>query len=235
MINDTSLPIIFVGTNVAIWHWKDTCEALGYTVTGIVDDDYVGQGQYQDIPVIGTEQDIIDGKFSGHQFFCTTFWQPDYTTEPWNARNRQKRQRIIAMLDSLNVPIASIVHPNAFLIHRSSIKIGHGVFIDMFARVGPNTTIGNWTSILHQSGIAHDSTIGQNVVMQFQSILSGGVTLGDNVYLSPCSCVMRDNVVVAPGTFVHPHILLLRGTAENEVVGLEGKDLRKVYSHPIVK
>ena len=36
-------------------------------------------------------------------------------------------------------------------------------------------------------------------------------------------------MTIKQGTFIHPNIMLLRGTEQDEEISLVGKDLRKVY------
>jgi UDP-3-O-[3-hydroxymyristoyl] glucosamine N-acyltransferase len=228
MINDTTKPLVFIGTNVCIWEVVDAAKAIGYEIAGVIDNDYHGRGEFQSLPIIAREEDLVDAKWKDYQFFCATNWQPDNVLENIHQRNRDKRQKYIKLLDELDLSVATIVHPMASVASYNT-KLGKGVYIDKFVCVGSNCTIGNYTTLWNQSALAHDNTVGNNCVLQRCVNVSGDITIEDNVYLGVSCCVFRDNVTIASGTFVHPGLMLLRSTEPNEVVSLAGKDLRKVY------
>jgi len=231
MINDTSKPLVFLGTNVAMWNLVDAARQLGITVAGVIDDDYHGAGQFQTLPVLASESALEDAFWKDYQFFCATSWQPDELHGPWHTRNRSKRHLYIHQLDQLDLDVATLVHPSSTVVSYN-VKLGKGVYVDHSAYVGSNTTIGDYTMLWYGAGIAHDNTIGRNCVIQRYSFISGGVQLQDNVYMGLNSSVVRDDVVVSTGTFIHPGLSLMRGTQPGEVVSLVGKDLRKVYYRP---
>lgn len=231
MINDTSKPLVFLGTNASIWAMVDAVKKLGITVAGIIDDDYHGAGQFQTLPILALESDLQDIFWKDYQFFCATTWLPDDQLDPWSVRSRTKRGNYIDLMERLDLDVATIVHPLSTVVSYN-VNLGKGVYVDHSVYVGSNTTIGDYTMLLAFAGIAHDNIIGRNCVVQRYSVISGGVKLEDNVYLGVGSSVIRDNITVATGTFVHPGILLMRGTQPGEVVSLVGKDLRKVYYKP---
>lgn len=114
MINDTSRPLVLVGSNVMVWYiYEVLTEKIGYQVKGIVDDDYHGQGHYQDIPIIAKEQDLAGAEWKEYQYLCITNWQPVELIEPCHGRNKQKRQRLINLLEDNNLDVATVVHPGA--------------------------------------------------------------------------------------------------------------------------
>ena len=122
MINDISQPLIFLGTNSNIFKIYELAENIGYTVAGIIDDDYHGQGKFKDLPIIAKEQNIADLK-DQYQFFCVTNWMP--TNDSVTSRNRQKRRDYIDLLDRLELDVATLVSPLARVSKYS--KLGKGV------------------------------------------------------------------------------------------------------------
>jgi acetyltransferase-like isoleucine patch superfamily enzyme len=231
MINNIQKPLVFLGTNVSMWYIVDAAKKLGIEVAGVIDDDYHGQGEFQSLPVLAKQDQLQQDMWQDYQFFCATSWQPNEVHGPWHARNRSKRSQYISMLDELDLDVATIVHPTAQIISYN-VQIGRGVFLDKNTYVGSNTTIGDYTNIWYNASVGHNNTIGRNCVMQRYCTITGGVQLGDNVYIGMKSSVVRDDVTIASGTFIHPGLTLLRGTVENEVVSLAGRDLRKVYFEP---
>lgn len=232
MINDTSRPLVLVGSNVMVWYiYEVLTEKIGYQVKGIVDDDYHGQGHYQDIPIIAKEQDLAGAEWKEYQYLCITNWQPVELIEPCHGRNKQKRQRLINLLEDNNLDVATVVHPGA-VVTKYKTTLGRGVYIDVGAFIGPNIQINDFTTIWAYGGIAHDCVIGRNCVMQRYTSLFGNNVMEDNVYMGQGSRVPRDYIVLKSGTFIHPEMKVMRSTAENEVISLVGQDLRKVYHKP---
>lgn len=224
MINNTSKPLVFVGSNLNIYKVYELVESIGITIAGMIDNDYHGQGNYKGIPIIAREEDITNLK-DQYQFLCVTNWIPG--TDPMITRNNEKRRRIIDLLDSLEVEQATVISNLAQVSTRASI--GKGVIIDAFAMIEPNITVHDHTTVYPYSVIGHDSVIGRNVVIQRYCLITSSVNIQDNVYIGLGSRVSRSKVTISAGTFVHPNLTLLRGTTVNEEVSLAGKDLRKVY------
>jgi UDP-3-O-[3-hydroxymyristoyl] glucosamine N-acyltransferase len=226
MINDTSKPLVFLGSNANIFKIYELAESIGYTVAGIIDDDYHGQGKFKGIPIIAKEQDIADLRDT-HQFLCVTNWISG--TEAGVTRNREKRHKLINLLDSLEVTQASMVSSKAQVSSYSTI--GNGVVVDAFAVVEPYVIIDDHVTIHNHSIIGHDSTVGRNTVIQRKVLITSYVIVGDNSYLGIGSRACKSHSVIGKGTFIHPHIMVLRSTTENEEVSLAGHDLRKIYQN----
>jgi len=222
MYNNTSLPLILVGSNSNIFKLIELAESCGVTVAGIIDNDYSGQRHYKNIPVIGEEQDLHKFKAT-HQFLCATNWTPD----PAFARNREKRSRQLELLK--DYPMATLVSPLAAVSKFSTIQPGTIVY--SFASVEPEVTVGQNTILYDYSIIGHESHIGNNVVLQRYCLVTSLVTVEDNVYMGLCSRASRSYTTIANDTFLHPNIMILRNTNPNEIVSLAG---RKTYSEVVV-
>jgi hypothetical protein len=234
MINDTVKPLVFLGTNSNILKFYELAINVGYTVAGIIDDDYYGQGPFHGIPVIGREQDLIDNKDryrEQFQFLCTTNWVPDNYEVA--ARNRLKRRRQLNLLSGLDFDIATIVGYHAVVSEHA--KLGAGVVVDDFAMIEPYVEISDHTLVYAYAVIGHETTVGTNCVIQRYCLVTSLVTIEDEVYLGLCSRVVRSDVTLASRTFLHPNLMLLRSTAPGESVSLAGRDLRKVYQPVLIE
>ena len=232
MINDTTLPLIFLGSNANIYKLYELCQNVGYTIAGIIDDDYFDQEQFQGIPIINSESDLqnkVDFFRNTYQFICATNWIPG----PEFVRNREKRHRLINTLDRLNLSLATVISPQAQVSKHAAI--GDGVFVDAIATVEPNTKISNHCSMYSNSYLGHNSTLGRNTVVQRYCFITSDVLVGNNGYLGLYSQLSRSHVNIKDNTFIHPGITILRSTEENEEVSLIGKDLRKVYHNVIIE
>ena len=223
MQNDTSRPLVLLGSNSNIFKLVELAESCGLTVTGIIDDDYHGQGHYKNIPVIGTEADLHKCAHT-HQFVCATNWTPD----PGSARNREKRTRQLDLL--AGYPLATLVSPLAAVSRHSVIQTGTIVY--PFASVEPEVVIGSHCILYDYSIVGHESTIGNNVVLQRHVLVTSLVTVEDDVYMGLCARAGRSNTTISRGTFVHPNIMILRSTDANETVSLAS---RKTYPEVMVK
>ena len=231
MINNTSRPLIFLGSNYNI-HWLvDVATRIGYDIAGIIDDDYHGQGQFQDIPIIAKQQDLIDNtdNYKQFQFFCATNWQPADLVDVHQKRNAEKRFKLIDLMDNLGLDVATIISTSAEV---SSYKttVGKGTFIDSFCLVSPYVTIGNYTNLYSHANVGDHVAIGDNCMIQRNTQIIGGVSLGNRVYMGFYSLAGKKDILLADDTFVHPSMTVMRSTKPNEVISLVGKDLRKIYN-----
>lgn len=223
--NDSSRPLVLLGSNSNILKLVELAESCGVPLAGIIDDDYHGQGQYKGIPVIAQEQDIA--KFAHtHQFLCATNWTPD----PGSARNREKRTRQLILITQHSLLLATLVSPLAAVSKYSIIHAGTIVYA--FASVEPEAVIGSHSILYDYSIVGHESRVGHNVVLQRHVLVTSLVTVENNVYMGLCSRAGRSGTTLGNGTFVHPNIMILRGTNPNEVVSLAG---RKTYPEVIVE
>ena len=234
MINDIGRPLILLGTNSNIFKIYELCTSIGYTIAGIIDDDYYGQGEFNGIPVIGTEQDLINNVTEykeNYQFICATTWMADKV--PVHIRNYEKRIRQINLLDRLDLPVATIISKQAQVSAYSII--GKGVFIDAFSVVEPNTAISDYVSVYANSYVGHGSTIGRNSLIQRHCFITSHITIDHDVYFGLCSKILRTHATIGAYTFVHPNLMLLRDTIAGEEISLVGKDLRKVYHNVVIE
>lgn len=229
-INNIDKPIVFVGTNMCLSITVETCKKIGYTIAGIIDDDYHGQGHFRNIPIMAKEQDIIDNQtfLSQYQFICTVSWVPPDFKYPQHARNKQKRDRLISLLEQSGLDIASIIHPNCQIAYDQN-HIGRGVIVESSSIVSPSSSIGDWSTVYQWVGVGDGASIGRNCVVQRSVMLLGNVCIEDECYIGMSVKLIRDGIKLRRGTFVHPGLMLMRDTQENETVSLVGKDLRRVY------
>jgi UDP-3-O-[3-hydroxymyristoyl] glucosamine N-acyltransferase len=222
--NDSSRPLVLLGSNSNILKLIELAESCGVAVEGIIDDDYHGQGQYKGIPVIAQEQDIA--QFADRQFLCATNWTPD----PGSARNRQKRIKHLVLINQHTLTLATLVSPLAEVSRFSTIMPGTIVY--PFASVEPEVVVGQHSILYDYSIVGHESRIGNNVVLQRHTLVTSLVTVENNVYMGLCSRACRSGTTIGNGTFVHPNIMILRGTEPNETVSLAS---RKTYPEVVVE
>lgn len=216
-----SKPIIFLGESHQISDIKDTCELMDRTVMGIIDDDYYGNTDViEGLPVIGSEKQADWNKLArDYDFFVTVNGLPSIS------RNCQKRKNFIDIIKTFDLPCANIVDPQVRI--SPSAVLGQGIFMGYITQVGPRCVIGDHCQIHTFCGMAHDTKLGTNVILQRACMLTSLVTLEDNAYLAPGCKVLRSNITIGANSFVHSGMLVFRDVEPGEVVKITGK---KMYS-----
>ena len=237
-INDNSRPVIFIGSNSAIFLLVDLCEQHNIKIEGIIDSDYFGNTDtIEGIPVIDTELSFNDPERleyyrSNFNFFLATNWLPD--NNETQIRNRQKRDALIELIERLDLPCISLVD-NSARVHKTN-QIGKNVTIDALCYVSPKNVIGDYTNIFAGVMVGYHNVIGKNVVFQRMAGIMHYNQVGDNVYVGLHSQICVNEITISSGTVLHPCMAIKRNTKENELISLAGKDLRKVYPyHTIIE
>lgn len=227
-------PVIFLGTNSAIAIYLETCQENGMSVHGIIDQDYFGNTEtICGIPVIDSETAFDDPAQAEYyrnnfDFFCATNWMP--MSDPVTQRNRQKRDRLLALINQHQLNCVNIIDQRAKI--SPSAQIGHGCYIAEFAVIEPNVTIGNFVNIWSHCIVGHNSTVGHNTVIQRKCNIISDVCIEENVYLSMSVCLYKSYSTVKKNTFVHECVYLKRSTISNEIIGLAGTNPRRVTVLP---
>lgn len=81
----------------------------------------------------------------------------------------------------------SFIHPTALV--GDSVQIGQGSFIGAYSILTAHITLGDHSILNRGCQIGHDSCCGNFLSMMPGSVLSGGVTVGNNFYLGTNSAV----------------------------------------------
>lgn len=225
-------PLIFLGSNSAIEIFSEICAENNIQVHGIIDSDYHNNTKkLHGIPVIDSETSFSDPATAKYyrenfNFFCAVNWLPMQDS----ARNRNKRQALIALIQDHDLNTINLVDQRAKV--SPTARLGKGIFIAEFVTVEPNVVIGDFTNIWTRSIIGHDSTLGRNCVVQRGCFMCGNITMGDDVYLSMQVSLFKPESVISSGTVVQECIYLRRGTVPNEIVSLHGSNTRRVRANP---
>ena len=228
-------PLIFLGSNVALLKQIEVCEDNGIEIFGIIDSQYFGNtNKIGGIPVIDTEEsfnDPIKCNFykNNFNFFCATNWIP--VQDPIFIRNREKRNKLIDLIDKFNLNCINIINKSARI--SKYAKLGKGCFIDGNVMIEPGCCIGDFVSIYASCEIGHNSTIGRNSVLQRRVGIAGDVTIKNDVYFSCASMALKNGVTYNQGTFVHEAVYIRRGTVENEIIHQFSINQKRVY-HPFI-
>lgn len=224
-INDSSKPLILLGTSANITKVLDICTSANITVAGIIDDDYFGNTEiFEGIPVIDKTSNLYRYK-SNYNFFCAINWSP--ISDTISVRNKQKRLDYLNLIESNKLECISLV--DQFSRIASTATIGHGVFIDAFVLIEPKAVVGDFTSIYAFTGIGHHTVIERNCVFQRHCSIAGSCVFEENTFVSVAVKALKEGAIFGKGTFIHESMYIRRGTIPNEVVSIRGNNLSRVY------
>ena len=232
-INMGNKPLILLGTNVALYKQIEVCENTGIEIAGIIDSDYFGNTEkFCGQNVIDTEESFKDlAKLSFYKenfnFFCAVNWSPEL--QPVQIRNREKRKKLIDMIDNLELNCINII--DKFARVSKYAKLGKGCFIDGNAMVEPEAVIGDFVSLYANCEVGDHANIGRNCVLQRGSAVAGHVTLENDVFFSAEVHATKPHMTFGQGTFLKEFVYIRRGTVPNEVVEQFGANQKRVY-HP---
>lgn len=227
-------PLIFLGTNWVMEVLTETCAENGITVAGIIDHDYWGNRDHiAGIPVIDSEvsfkdPDRVQYYRDNFVFFCAVNWQP--VADAVSQRNRDKRKKFIDLIKQHRLNCVNIIDQRAKV--SPSAQLGHNIYIGDFTTIDPRVQIADFVSVYGQCHIGHDTVIGENSVIQRRCGLVGELTVESDVFVASNVCILKNHSRIAHGTFVHECIYLRRSTLPNEVVSLDGANLRRVRAYP---
>lgn len=214
----------------------EVCDSFGIKIAGIIDQDYWGNtDSVCEVAVIDTEDsfahtDRLKYYKNNFNFFCAVNWTPENNKA--SIRNRQKRTRLLSIIDQYQLPCISLVNPSARISQHSSI--GHGVFLDARVHIDPKSHIDDFTNVYFNAYVGPYVHIGQNCVIQRDCFITDGCRVGHDSYFGLCSKALKVDAEFGPGTFVHEAIYIRRGTVPNEIVSLHGPNMRRIQPYPIV-
>lgn len=234
-VNDSSKPLIFLGSSVSMYKQTEICDMMGIEIFGIIDNDYFGNtDSICDVAVIDSHNSFDDPaklKFykENFNFFCAVNWTPEL--DPVSTRNRQKRKQLIDLIDQHQLNCVSIVDPRSRISKHS--KIGRGCFVDGGVSVEHQVTVDDFVNIYSNTNVGHGSYIGRNCVIQRQCLLAADSYLENDVFFSVGVTALKRGARYGSGSFVHEAIYIRRGTVPDETVSLQAGNPRRVVGNII--
>jgi NDP-sugar pyrophosphorylase family protein len=231
-VNDTSRPLIFLGTNSNLYKYTEICALNGIEVAGIIDSDYYGNiDEYNGVKVIAADSifdDHLQLEFykKTYNFFCAVNWTP--MQDEISKRNRNKRIAYLKTIIDKELSCISIIGPISFV--SPSAKIGKGCFIDNMVHIESKVNIGNFVNVYAKTHIGHHANVSDNCVLQRMSVVPSESLLEKDVYFAPMVKALKDGATFGTNTFIHEGVYIRRGTLSNEVVSLQSENLKRVVS-----
>lgn len=230
--NTCDKPLIFLGSSIAISIYIECCEQLGINVAGIIDGDYYGNTpSIEGIPVVDghdafSDQEKINYYRENFNFFCAVNWTP--VRDEVSTRNKQKRDDFISLAQQHNLPVISLIDPRAMV--SKTAKIGQGCFVGGLCVIEPHSVLEDFSTAWYNSTVSHHSVLGFNSVLQRWAGMMGSVQIKDNVYISVYVYLGKGNIKVDSNSWIQPGIMVFRDVDKDEIVAVNGKNTRKIYT-----
>lgn len=128
-----------------------------------------------------------------------------------NKSRKSAQEKIIGA----GIPIATVVHPNAFVSPRAKLGIGVVVFAGVQIQLGAD--IGNGCIINTSATIDHDCVLGDFVHVSPGARIAGGVVIGSQTWIG-IGAVIKEKVVIGKGSIVGAGSVVLNDVPDNTVV-----------------
>ncbi|SHM85406.1 acetyltransferase [Phytopseudomonas punonensis] len=117
--------------------------------------------------------------------------------------NNTLREKWSQMIEAADVPLATVVHPRAFV--SADAEVGRGVAVMAMAMVGVGAIIGRGAIVNANATVDHDAILGAFAHLGVGVQLAGGVKVGRRAWLQAgCSAgyhvVIEDGALLSPGT-----------------------------------
>lgn len=231
-INASNRPLILLGSSMVMEKYTDMCHGLGIEIHGCIDSDYYGnKSEIHGIPVVDTEMAFDDLKKLNYyqnnfNFFCATTWIPEKNAI--TTRNREKRQRLINLLDQKQLQVISLIDPTAHV--SRSANIGRGVFVDGLAQIEPGVFLGDYTTVYGFTCVGHHTKVDRNSVLQRSCSIGGNMHFEENCFLGVNVRALKTGATFGRDTFVHECLYIRRGTIPGEIVKIDGANMIRVYN-----
>jgi sugar O-acyltransferase (sialic acid O-acetyltransferase NeuD family) len=113
------------------------------------------------------------------------------------------KEKLVASLAPLDLPWATVVHPQTAI--GPNVSIGEGSYIAAGSIITVNARIGRFATVNLHCQVAHDDILGDLVTLHPDVHLSGNVTIGTG-------CELGTGSIVIPGTSIGEWAVLGAGS-----------------------
>lgn len=226
--------LLLVGSRKNLSDIVYTASDNGYTVTGILDKHYFGNTPHIDgIPVIGSEQDLLDPtkNWDDFVFFPANWWDGSQDLSGNGKDGGALRQQRLDILDQSKVNVINLIHPTAQFFHgTSTLKLGKGIMILGHAKFTSHITIKDYSIVDWDCNIGTETVIGRNVIVGATTTTAHTV-IGDNSRIG-VGCIIlprkKPTTVIGANSVVYVNSCVLKDVPENSVHTMHGKILHRV-------
>lgn len=202
-------PIVFLGSSTGMYNQIDICRALGRPIIGVYDTDYSSQDTLHGLAVL-KELPTLEC-----EYFVATTWTP--FEGPVFERNRDKRSQLLSLMQTNQLPGATLVHPTTVV--SPGALVGKNVSIGAQSYISHGVRIESNVLIREQVFIGHDVTIGKNAVIQIKSTITGNTDVESGAYVGVGSTVVNrmplDRITIGENSLIYPNEVVLTSVPKN--------------------
>lgn len=231
-IRQNRKPIVFLGSCLSLPNIIESCEASEREVLGVIDDDYSSQTHIQGLPRLSSDAVFDADTRANCEFFVATTWNPGRQSSI--KRNNQKRDKLIALVESNGLQGATIVHPSAIV--SPLAHIGTNVRIGAMTMVTARASIGNHTNIKEQCYISHDTVVGQDCVIQLKATITGHVHIGSKVYVGINATIINRwstwqtrPMNIGDRALIHPSVTVMQELPPDAVAAINSEKFSRIF------
>lgn len=187
---DTTEALCIIGAG---GHGRAVAEAAhlsGWTRICFIDDTYPERQEVDGFPIEGDTSTLQGAPVSSYHYVVAI-------------GNQAVRQTLVHQLQALDVRLATIIHPKAWV--SPLAKLGPACTIMAGAVVGAHADLGTGVIVNANATVDHDALLGDFAHLGVGVQLAGGVQIGKRVWLQAgCAAgyhvVVQDDTIAAPGT-----------------------------------
>jgi sugar O-acyltransferase (sialic acid O-acetyltransferase NeuD family) len=187
-----------------------------------VDNDFVGNGRFHNLPVIPFSE--IEKKYKPEKYSM-------FIALGYQDLNRLRETKYLTA-KKLGYEIVSVVSRERKI--PSTVLYGENCFIMPPSIIHPEVTIGNNTFVWSGAMIGHHSSIGDNCWLTSCTNISGVVKVGNNCFFAVNSTVGH-SVNIGNECFLGANTLVTKNLADKKVVIVESSNVFRLESDQFLR
>lgn len=157
-----------------------------------LDDRWPGLSELYGIAVVGKSDDLAAHAGAGSAAIAAV-------------GNNALRERWSQLIEAAGLPLATVIHPRAFV--SADAEVGSGVAVMAMAMVGVGAVLGQGAIVNANAAVDHDVVLGDFAHLGVGVQLAGGVRVGARAWLQAGCCagyhvVVEAGALHAPGTVI---------------------------------
>lgn len=153
----------------------ELCEACGYELAGIIDNDITGE--YYGVKIVGTDADakVLFEQHMDCMVVITPFMP-------------HVREKLVNLYSVIGYKFATLISPNARVSKYATI--GEGTVVQAGVNVAANTQIGRFVKLNTNCNIMHDNVVGDFVTVCPNAVTLGYVITANRVFIGANSTIL---------------------------------------------
>lgn len=185
--------------------------ANAYEFLGFADDAIEKGQQVNGFPVLGSSEFVRN--LAGDHSLVVAIASP------------QRKKEVLRLFEKSNFNFPNLIHPNADLVDSDTIKLGIGNVICDKTILTTNISLGDFNFINLSCTLGHDVVFGDYCSVMPGVHISGGVQLGNEVYIGTGACLINEAAVGAGAVIGAASLVNTDLDGAKTYVGIPAKEL----------